>query len=211
MIFIVLGVASAAIRENMTILALGDSTTAGTPAFRSPLEDPPYGSGDEKSQYAYWMMQKHPGWKVLNRGIAGQRSDEILSRFQQDISALRFQMVIVLAGVNDIYQGYSSEHVKSNLQQIYDLASQKNVRVLACTILPYDGASFAAQQKMREVNDWIQSYSSSHGFLFCDTFKLLNDPARPGNLINSPDGLHPDIQGYRKMGETITSILENQV
>ena len=38
------------------IVALGDSTTAGTPGFKSPLEAPPNGRGDETSQYAYWLM-----------------------------------------------------------------------------------------------------------------------------------------------------------
>ena len=40
----------------MRIVALGDSTTAGTPGWRSPLESPPAGSGDAQSQYSYWLM-----------------------------------------------------------------------------------------------------------------------------------------------------------
>ena len=44
------------------IVAMGDSTTAGTPAFKSPREAPPKGSGDETSQYAYWLMKAHPGY-----------------------------------------------------------------------------------------------------------------------------------------------------
>ena len=51
------------------IVALGDSTTAGTPAFKSALEAPPKGSGDATSQYAYWLMQSHPEWEVLNCGV----------------------------------------------------------------------------------------------------------------------------------------------
>ena len=35
-----------------TIVALGDSTTAGTPGFLSPLESPPDGRGDVESQFA---------------------------------------------------------------------------------------------------------------------------------------------------------------
>ena len=32
-----------------TIVALGDSTTAGTPGFKSPLEAPPDGAGNVQS------------------------------------------------------------------------------------------------------------------------------------------------------------------
>ena len=69
----------------MTIVALGDSTTAGTPGFRSPREAPPNGRGDATSQYGYWLMQSHPDWTVLNQGIDGQRSDEIGARFNEDV------------------------------------------------------------------------------------------------------------------------------
>src|SRR4030095_16481680 len=62
------------------IVALGDSTTAGTPGWKSPLEAPPRGQGDETSQYAYWLMQAHQEWEVLNRGVNGERSDEIRRR-----------------------------------------------------------------------------------------------------------------------------------
>ena len=34
------------------IVAMGDSTTAGTPGWKSPVEAPPDGRGDETSQYA---------------------------------------------------------------------------------------------------------------------------------------------------------------
>ena len=60
----------------VVIVAFGDSTTAGTPLFESPLEAPPDGRGDERSQYAYWLMARHPDWRVLNRGVNGERSDQ---------------------------------------------------------------------------------------------------------------------------------------
>ena len=46
----------------ITIVALGDSTTAGTPGYKSPVEAPPNGSGNVESQYAYWLMRARPDW-----------------------------------------------------------------------------------------------------------------------------------------------------
>ena len=71
--------------QRVRIVAMGDSTTAGTPAFQSPVEAPPAGRGDETSQYAYWLMQAHPEWEVLNRGVNGERSDQIRARFERDV------------------------------------------------------------------------------------------------------------------------------
>src|SRR3954467_13209373 len=74
-------------QSQIRIVAMGDSTTSGTPAFKSPREAPPNGSGDETSQYAYWLMKAHPAWEVINQGVNAQRSDVIAARFEVDVVA----------------------------------------------------------------------------------------------------------------------------
>src|SRR5438552_16598264 len=89
--------------RGLTSVGLGDSTTAGTPAFRSPLEAPPDGEGDPESQYAFWMVRAHPEWTVLNRGINGQRAAEIRARFERAVLAVHPQDGILLAGVHGLH------------------------------------------------------------------------------------------------------------
>jgi len=192
------------------IVALGDSTTAGTPGFKSAREAPPHGLGDEESQYAYWIMKHHPDWKVINQGINGQRSNEIASRFDKDVAAVHPDTVIVLAGVNDLFQGRGSADVIKSLTSIYEKSKSRKIRVVACTILPYNGMTPRVRRHMREVNQWIREYAREHRLIFCDTFHLLEDAAHPGNLISTFDGYHPDVAGYRKMGEFIAERLEEE-
>ena len=194
----------------MRILAIGDSTTAGTPGFRSPVEAPPDGTGDVQSQYAYWMMQKHPQWKVFNRGVNGQRSDQISARFEKELDAVRPDAVILLAGVNDLYQGGSVQGVTMNLAKMYAAAQERKLAVVACTVLPYDSATASLRQKILEVNDWVRSYSNQHGLIFCDTFGVVSDPGGAFKLRESPDGLHPSPEVYRSMGEALADVLHSQ-
>src|SRR5437773_5078719 len=98
--------------RRVVIVGLGDSTTAGTPAFRSPLEAPPHGEGNPESQYVYWMMRAHPEWTVLNRGINGQKAAQIRARFDRDVRQARPSYAIILAGVNDIFSGSEAESVE---------------------------------------------------------------------------------------------------
>ncbi len=114
----------------LRIVGVGDSTTAGTPGFLSPLEAPPNGEGNPESQYTYWMMRLHPDWVVLNRGINGQRSDEIRGRFQRDVMLEEPNFVIILAGVNDVYQGTRTETLKRNLLEMYELALSARIKPL---------------------------------------------------------------------------------
>jgi acyl-CoA thioesterase-1 len=191
-----------------TIVGLGDSTTAGTPGFLSPLEAPPGGRGNPESQYCYWMMKAHPDWTVLNMGVNGQRSDEILSRFGRDVVSEKPVVVIILAGVNDIYQGRSADSVKRNLEAMYGLAERNGVVPVAATVLPYNTAREEEAESIREVNRWVETASKAQGRLFCDTNLAVRDRVNPDVLASSPDGLHPDVEGYRKMGKALTTALE---
>ncbi len=188
------------------VVALGDSTTAGTPGFRSPLEAPPAGSGNPESQYGYWIEKKHPEWKILNRGVNGETSGRILARFERDVLAAKPRALVVLAGVNDLYQGLAEEILRRNLDAIYEKAARAGIPVVACSILPYNIETSEVRQKMNRMNDWIRAEAASRGMVFCDTARAVE--GSPGMLAGTPDGLHPDVSGYRKMGEVITPALE---
>lgn len=195
----------------LTIAGLGDSTTAGTPGFFSPSESPPVGKGDPESQYGYWIEKARPEWRFLNRGVRGQRTDQILKRFDREVASQHPDVVIVLAGVNDLYQGYPAEQVEENLSRIYQKARDHKIRLMVCTILPYDISTPEVQVRMDRVNSWIKKEAQKNKYLFCDTFKALEDPKNPHRLIGTPDQIHPDIAGYRKMGQALLKALEEQL
>lgn len=190
------------------IVALGDSTTAGTPLFLSPLEAPPDGRGDERSQFAYWLRQARPDWVVLNRGINGERSDQIAERFDRDVLAGRPDAVIIIAGVNDVYQGRPAAQVTAVLQRMYDRAARASIPIVAGSIVPYNTATPAANAVMREINRWIQEQSTTLPRVrYADTRAATAAADDPDRLAGSPDGLHPDIDGYRRMAEALEPVL----
>jgi lysophospholipase L1-like esterase len=190
--------------SRVRIVAMGDSTTAGTPAFKSPREAPPNGSGDETSQYAYWLMKAHPDWEVINQGINAQRSDVIAARFEEDVIAKKPAVVVIIAGVNDVYQGRSAQHVKDQLAAMYKRAHDAGIRVVAGTIIPYNTATADQNARMHEINAFIQSEGRADpGAVFVDTRAAVAAADNPDKLASSPDGLHPDAAGYRKMADAI--------
>lgn len=182
------------------IIALGDSTTAGTPLFKSPIEAPPAGEGDETSQFAYWLMRAHPGWDVRNRGVNGERSDQIRARWDRDVAAANPAAVIIIAGVNDVYQGRPVEHVTRELRAMYDLAAAARIPVIAGTIVPYNTATAAQNAAMQAINAWIRDEAARDANItFADTRAAVGRDDNPDMLRSSPDGLHPDADGYKRM------------
>jgi lysophospholipase L1-like esterase len=191
------------------LVALGDSTTAGTPGFQSPIESPPDGSGNPESQYAYWVMQAHPGWRVLNRGVNGERSDQIRQRFNRDVLQARADLVIIIAGVNDIYQGRSVESVQAELLAMYTAARDAGIPAVAGSILPYNTATPEQNARVHAVNGWIRDDASRQtGVIFCDTRAAVAMPGRPDVLVSSPDDIHPSPDGYRLMAHALIPAIE---
>ena len=188
----------------VTIVALGDSTTAGTPGFKSPLESPPNGAGNIESQYPYWLTQNHGDWQVLNRGVNGERSDQIRARFDRDVLAAKPAAVVIIAGVNDIYQGRTPDVVQRELEAMYVAAHAARIQVVAGTIIPFDTATPDQNARMHAVNAWIRDHSARHeGVTFCDTRAAVAATGQADRLVSSPDGLHPSPEGYKRMAAAL--------
>ncbi len=194
----------------ITIVALGDSTTAGTPAFKSPIEAPPHGAGNVESQYAYWLMQSHPDWRVLNRGVNGERSDQIRARFTRDVTDVKPDLVVIIAGVNDVYQGRPAESAERELEAMFDAARNAAIPVIAGSILPYNSATPDQNARMHAINRWLQAYATDHAdVVFCDTGAAAAAPDAPDRLAASPDGLHPVPEGYKLMAERLEPVIRS--
>ena len=162
----------------ITIVAIGDSTTAGTPAFKSPIEAPPNGSGNVESQYAYWLMQAHKDWQVLNRGVNGERTDQIRARFARDVVAAKPAVVVIIGGVNNVYQGRSAESAERELDAMFTAARAAKIVVVAGSIIPFNSATADQNARMHAVNDWIHAYAARHADsgVFCDTRAAVAAP-----------------------------------
>jgi lysophospholipase L1-like esterase len=154
-------------------------------------------------------MKAHPEWTVLNRGVNGQRSDEILARFQRNVLSESPNYVVILAGVNDVYQGATLESTKNHLLAMYEKATAARIRTVTATVLPYNTASASELEAIHDLNSWIADTANRLGLLFCDTNLAVRDPRNQDRLLSSPDGLHPDVSGYRKMGEALAETIDS--
>jgi len=57
---------------------------------------------------------------------------------------------------------------------------------------------------MRAINAWIAGEAARDPRIeFADTRAAAAAPGQPDRLGGSPDGLHPDVAGYRRMAEAL--------
>jgi lysophospholipase L1-like esterase len=145
---------------------------------------------------------------VLNRGVNGERSDEIADRFARDVIANSPAAVTIIAGVNDVYQGREAAGVIRHLEAMYARARAAGIGVVAGTIVPYNTATPGQNSQMHSINAWIMSAGSRDpNVVAVDTRAAVAAPGHPDLLAGSPDGLHPDVDGYRRMALAIEPAL----
>ena len=75
----------------------------------------------------------------VGRGINGQTSSEMLVRMRQDMIDLHPQVVVIIAGANDIAQnnGYISlGHILGNIISMCELARVNHIQPVLCSLLP---------------------------------------------------------------------------
>ena len=116
--------------------------------------------------------------------------------------------MVVIAGVNDVYQGREAQHVIEQLIAMYERATRVGIRVVAGTIVPYNTATPEQNGRMREINEWIRRFATDTKHIdFADTRSAVADSDDSDRLAESPDGLHPSPEGYRRMAEAIEPAL----
>jgi lysophospholipase L1-like esterase len=151
----------------------------------------------------------------VNRGISGQTSPQMLLRFRSDVITLHPQVVVLLAGTNDIAgnTGVSTiEMIIDNLISMCELAKANQIKVILCTVLPvYDypwKTGLAPAQKIINLNTKIKQYAKEQGIVTVDYFSAMVDDRQGLKSIYSKDGVHPNKMGYQQMGPLLENALQ---
>jgi lysophospholipase L1-like esterase len=109
-------------------------------------------------------------------------------------------VLIVQGGINDIAQGRSIDEAAANVAGLVDRGLALGLRVAVCDVLPWNNARPAQADAIEDLNERIHALPVPL-LLFYET---LEDPERSRCMKaewTNPDGDHPSVQGYRRLGE----------
>lgn len=153
----------------------------------------------------YWPAM-FAGKPYVGRGIGGQTTPQMLVRFHADVVALQPEVVVILAGTNDIAGNSgpsTNEMIQQNLQAMTEIAQVNGIRVVLSSILPvYDypwrpGLQPAA--RIIAVNTWMKAYAARVGATYLDYHSAMADERQGLRAELGGDGVHPNEAGYRLM------------
>ncbi|MGZ4944353.1 MAG: GDSL-type esterase/lipase family protein [Halobacteriota archaeon] len=161
--------------------------------------------GDSITQTWPEILQQRlgSGWTVIDKGVGGDTTAGMLSRFNADVIANHPQFVVICAGTAALGHGTGSQQIEPSIAMMCNLAVANGIRPVLCTIPPRENNNGVYIQSVNELNAWVKTYAASQGYDVIDFYSLLNDPANSWHylkLYSSGDGIHPSSQGYQAMG-----------
>jgi lysophospholipase L1-like esterase len=186
---------------SIVVVGLGDSITAGNPGYDPEPARQPFEGDDLESQYLHWAALADPSIEFRNRGVGGERTDQIRARFPA--AAAGADVLVVQGGINDIVQGRPIDAAAADIRELVRLAKGHGLGVVVADVLPWNRGWPGAELQIRALNELIRSLAAAEGVKVLPFHDTLEDPDRPGRMREewTADGNHPSVVGYRRLGE----------
>jgi len=142
----------------------------------------------------------------INRGISGQTTPQMLVRFREDVIELKPDIVVILAGINDIAENTGPttlDNIFGNIVSMAELAKANNIKVILSSVLPaYDfpwNPGLEPAEKVVKLNTMIKSYADKNNIAYVDYYSAMVDERKGLKAELSDDGVHPTLAGYKVM------------
>jgi acyl-CoA thioesterase-1 len=166
-----------------TILAFGDSLTAG---FGLPVEE------GFTAQLAARLKADGVAARVVNAGISGDTSAGGLARLDWTLET-PCDLVLLELGANDALRGIDPALTDKNLNAILARLAERKLKVLLIG--------------MKAPSNWGPDFQRRFDAIYPDLARKWQVPLYPFFLeevaldpaLNQPDGLHPNAQGVAKI------------
>lgn len=188
---------------SLTIIAFGDSLTTGFIPTR--IAHQPY------TRFLQYHLQNFCSQnsltelhiQILNRGVNGNLTSDMLLRFQWDVLNDQPTHVIILGGTNDLGWTLPVDDIFANLTEMYTQACEHNITPICCAVPSIQGWDTGIPPRI-QLNAHIHEHCHRKRFQFVDLFTQTCDPqTKRLRREYTSDGLHFNLLGYQKMADII--------
>lgn len=171
------------------------------------------------------------GKHVINMGIGGQQSFEMLARFKSDVIDLKPEKVIIWGFINDIFRADRKKiqpaisKIKDSYEKMVNFCKNNNVQPILATevtmasrggvkemivstiakVLGKTSYQDYINQHVMEVNGWLRLFAKKNNIMVLDLETLLIEDKsnKRKKIYAKKDGSHISENGYRVITEYI--------
>jgi len=185
-----------------------------------------------------WSMSGIKDIRFLNRGVNGEQTSEMLSRFDRDVVSRKPEMVIIWGFINDIFRSSREEiepkrmQIRKNIESMVQIAQGHGIRPILATEVTILGKDELREsvagwiggllgkksyqdyvnRNVIETNRWIRETAAHRNLILLDFQPLLSD----SNYLRkkeyaTPDGSHISPLGYDILTRYTEEVLMRQM
>lgn len=183
-----------------------------------------------------WKIDQLMGCSILNAGIDGNQSFEMLARFQEDVINHKPDYVILWGFINDIFRSdpgrlkETISRIKTSYVDMIELARKHDIEpVLATEVTIREPSGFknsilkilgdlmgktsyqsSINQQVQETNIWLRELAEQENLRLLDLEQALADTdGRRLKAYAKEDGSHITEAAYRAISDTARRELNN--
>lgn len=175
------------------IVCLGDSITYGFPHGTSV-------------SWVHSLSEVIAG-EVINKGINGNTTSEMLRRFDRAVLSYNPTHVVIMGGINDVLCRESFDRIIWNLQAMAEKARDNNIKVILGLPTAIDEPEF--ERLLGRIREWIKTYARENDMQVIDFTSAFYDEGRLRTEYLLADGGHPTVEGYQAMFRVIDTTIFN--
>ena len=153
-------------------------------------------------------------YPLIDRGISGQTTSQMVVRFEQDVIALKPKTVVILAGINDIAENtgpITLEAVFDNIEIMVNKAKAHKIKPILCSVLPANkfwwNSKIYPADKVIALNKMIKAYALKNKITYVDYYSVMVDTDKGLQFQYGEDGVHPNSTGYKIMERLLLKAL----
>lgn len=173
-----------------------------------------------------WLVQELGGKQVVNKGVDGQQSFEVLQRFERDVISVNPSTVIIWGFINDIHRAPRENidaamiKARESFEEMVRLAKQHGIEPILATEVTIRGkddfssmvAGWAGAIRGKtsyqeyvnghvlEINRWIRKYAEDNQIPLLDFQPILADEnGFRKKEFATEDGTHISPAAYEKL------------
>ncbi len=196
-------------RINLVFLAFGDSITYGG------------GSSSDGPETGYPILLEtrlkenfRGSFISINAGNPGETTEDGLLRFTSWLEENNPDLVLLMEGTNDHFEGAPYGQIEDNLRAMVQYALARGVKIIIATIPPVISNSYRdrSDQESRIVgfNPRIHQIAADFDIPLAPIFEAITAvPNWQNALMDQPSANHPNDAGYLVIRDTFYSIISS--
>lgn len=184
-----------------------------------------YGAGYVNHVAATLTDEDPRGYEIVNRGVSGNRTTELLVRINQDVWQEGPDVLSILIGVNDVLfeimrrDGVDIGWFEQNYRLMIEGTRKRlpQTKIMLCEPFILKGSATAERwEEWLEVKKYatvVESLAKEYGLIFVPLQKMLDEASERygGDEYCAADGVHPTVAAAKLIARQWVKIFKEKI